>query len=355
MTRSILGYVYVLVIASCFVGGDSSISATVSFSDDRATTIDSAREFRIFPVAAEPGDVVVGVEAAVSFSRFPDEFDNPMNPFYEDIRIALISPEQTFVPLIDFDSFDTAVPDLGFTGTLTFRDDAPLLIGDENGDQRPDGRIVEGVFRPASPFDSFIGERAAGGWILMIEDRLGGTKLDYLGAEFSVHTRETPSSSCDSDRADCQIHIDELTVAIKNQSTDLKFDVNGDGSVSVNDRRHWIVELNNTYFGDSNLDGEFDSSDFISVFQAAQYEDGVGGNSTWATGDWSGDCDFDSGDFIVAFQEAGYDVGPRDTVAVPDSSRNSWIVTIVIAGACRRRMEIRPRTRVRQRPAGMAP
>ena len=38
--------------------------------------------------------------------------------------------------------------------------------------------------------------------------------------------------------------------------------------------------------GDSNGDGVFDSSDLILVFEAAEYEDDIEGNSTFEEGDW---------------------------------------------------------------------
>ena len=46
--------------------------------------------------------------------------------------------------------------------------------------------------------------------------------------------------------------------------------------------------------GDSNLDRRFDSSDFVLVFQAGKYEDGVAGISSWAEGDWNADGHFDT-------------------------------------------------------------
>jgi hypothetical protein len=71
--------------------------------------------------------------------------------------------------------------------------------------------------------------------------------------------------------------------------------------------------------GDSNLDGEFSSTDFVVVFTAGQYEDTVAGNSTWGTGDWNGDGEFNSGDFVEAFTEGGYEKGPRPSLsAVPE-------------------------------------
>ena len=49
---------------------------------------------------------------------------------------------------------------------------------------------------------------------------------------------------------------------------------------------------------DSNLDGEFNSSDFVTVFKAGEYEDGIEMNSGWAEGDWNGDGDFSSRDLV---------------------------------------------------------
>ncbi len=53
--------------------------------------------------------------------------------------------------------------------------------------------------------------------------------------------------------------------------------------------------------GDANLDGVFDAADLILVFQAGQFEDGLVGNSVWATGDWNGDGEFDTSDIIAAY------------------------------------------------------
>ena len=113
--------------------------------------------------------------------------------------------------------------------------------------------------------------------------------------------------------------IDSLAVAIRNGSADTDFDLNGDNSVSASDREFLIHDLLNTFAGDSNLDGEFGSSDLTLVFQASQYEDDIEGNSIWASGDWNGDGDFDSGDLVYAFSEGAYEQGPRPAVAaVPE-------------------------------------
>ena len=90
--------------------------------------------------------------------------------------------------------------------------------------------------------------------------------------------------------------------------------------LSGDDRTNWIENLMNTYIGDSNLDGEFNSTDFVVVFSAGEYEDAIAGNSGWADGDWNGDGDFNSSDFVAAFSDGGYEMGPRLVAAVPEPS-----------------------------------
>ncbi|MCA9212033.1 MAG: lamin tail domain-containing protein, partial [Planctomycetales bacterium] len=66
--------------------------------------------------------------------------------------------------------------------------------------------------------------------------------------------------------------------------------------------------------GDSNGDGIFDSSDFVLVFQAGEYEDGIAGNSTFEEGDWDGDGDFTSSDFVFVFTVGNYVAEATPTV-----------------------------------------
>ena len=119
--------------------------------------------------------------------------------------------------------------------------------------------------------------------------------------------------------------IDLLTAEVRLGSNTRRFDLNWDAHVDDLDRHVWIDDLKRTYFGDANLDGEFDSGDFVDVFAAGQYEDGVPGNSTWATGDWDGDAEFLSDDFVTAFAVGAYEQGPRPaTPSVPEPT--SWLL-----------------------------
>ena len=69
--------------------------------------------------------------------------------------------------------------------------------------------------------------------------------------------------------------------------------------------------------GDSNVDGIFNSSDFVAVFRVGEYEDGIPANSTWRDGDWNGDQEFDTSDFVFAFRKGTYSA---TAVPVPEPS-----------------------------------
>ena len=113
--------------------------------------------------------------------------------------------------------------------------------------------------------------------------------------------------------------IDALAEAIRDGSSVQRFDLNGDNQIDSGDYVQWI-DLANTWVGDANLDGEFNSGDLVDVFQSGHYEDDLPKNSGWGDGDWNGDAEFDSGDFVVAFQDSGFERGPRNVSSVPEPS-----------------------------------
>ncbi len=97
------------------------------------------------------------------------------------------------------------------------------------------------------------------------------------------------------------------------------FDLNGDGATDEKDRTFWVRDIMSTWFGDSNLDGEFSTEDMVAVFQAGKYE--LDMDAGWAEGDWTGDQRFGSEDMVAAFQDGGFELGARAAVsAVPEPS-----------------------------------
>ena len=134
------------------------------------------------------------------------------------------------------------------------------------------------------------------------------------------------------------IDIDMLTTEVRSGANGPDFDLNSDGQVDRADREQWVEQIANTYFGDSNFDGVFDSGDLVTIFVAAEYEDGIANNSTWAEGDWDGDGDFGSGDLVFVFQRNEYETGPRAGQAVPEPSGIALLAAAAGAfGLCRRR------------------
>ena len=115
------------------------------------------------------------------------------------------------------------------------------------------------------------------------------------------------------------IDIDLLSDEVLAGTNNPDFDVNADNLVNGQDRSVWVEVLKNTWFGDADLDGEFNTTDLVKVFQAGQYEDDIAGNSGWAQGDWNGDKDFTTNDLVIAFQGGGFEKGPRQAAAaVPE-------------------------------------
>ncbi|MCA9217112.1 MAG: PEP-CTERM sorting domain-containing protein, partial [Planctomycetales bacterium] len=112
-----------------------------------------------------------------------------------------------------------------------------------------------------------------------------------------------------------------------------------DGSLTdPSERTTYVHDVLNTWMGDSNRDGEFNSSDFVEVFGAAKYE--TGQDAVWNEGDWNGDGLFNSGDFVVAFSDGGYEMGPRPeahAVPEPNSIALALLSILGMSGLVRRK------------------
>lgn len=111
-------------------------------------------------------------------------------------------------------------------------------------------------------------------------------------------------------------------------------DINEDGRVDLDDLSIWIHDFKRTHFGDADLDGTFDSSDLVQVFNAAKYDAistrhfGDSISATWDAGDWNFDGRFNSSDLVVAFQDGGYQQSPTDRlVTVPEP--NLFVITLL--------------------------
>lgn len=154
----------------------------------------------------------------------------------------------------------------------------------------------------------------------------------------SVVGNPAPNGDFNNDGQLSAADIDQLTTAIRTGSIDTKFDLNGNSTIDAQDRVVWVESLKKTYFGDADLDGQFNSTDLIAVLSGGQYEDSVSQNSTWATGDWDGDAEFTTSDLVAALQGGGYDAGPRAAVsAVPEPTMGAVAALTILGLVARRR------------------
>ncbi len=111
--------------------------------------------------------------------------------------------------------------------------------------------------------------------------------------------------------------VDLLSLIIRRSGTDAVADLSIDGKVDQTDLALWIHDHRKTYFGDANLDGQFNSTDLVQVYQAGKFE--TGQTAGWAEGDWDPNGVFDSSDLVAAFHDGGYEAGPRQAMnAVPE-------------------------------------
>jgi hypothetical protein len=86
--------------------------------------------------------------------------------------------------------------------------------------------------------------------------------------------------------------IDTLTAAIIDGPFETRFDLNGDGSVDADDSLFWITDLKETFFGDTDFNGQVNAGDLNTLalnWRAADV-------TSWAQGDFNGDGNVDASD-----------------------------------------------------------
>lgn len=336
-----------------------AVGSKLAIQFDGATTYDDSltaagsRGVYVSPAAYAAGDDVAGgVNVSESFNLMIQGWIYPQRSNGEKQTVWQAGSEQGSVNITE-DGF-WQFEDLGSVGIVNCPDaEGPeipysceqgqfpvefgkwthigILRGGNGAQIYLNGQHVAGNINPTPPnfFGGFanqitIGGRQDGtnGFIGLIDDfkvhgevSIGVHDMDYPGEVVSP----TVPGDFDGNGQLTAADIDLLSAQVAGGLNPTAFDLNSDNLVNGGDRDVWVEGLKKTYYGDADLNGVFDSGDFVVVFQQGQYEDGVAGNSGWASGDWNGDKEFDSGDFVAAFQAGGYEQGPRAAVsAVPE-------------------------------------
>ena len=86
---------------------------------------------------------------------------------------------------------------------------------------------------------------------------------------------------------DASLTADDIDMLSEELSVNMPrswYDLNEDRLINQDDRTAWVKEFKNTYFGDANLNLEFNSSDMVQVFAAGKYETGEAAGWRKATG-----------------------------------------------------------------------
>ena len=359
---------------SATYGGTTLFPPTVNLYDDTGTPLTPGRptyELLPFPVdfPSTTGNVDrFYTKVTGDFSVTPD---NKGGNTYQTFTFALIGDDGMQLRVIGEDFLSA------FAGTTTAT--TPTLV-DVNGDMALTGdgitsfngvlghiQLLEGQ---TYNFEAFhyenVGE--AGMAIMFAEGALTAwdpfrffplsrntvtyNRENYLNANISLFSCPRP---CDFN-ADglCDINdVNNLTTAIASLNNDPIFDLNADGLVDLADLETWLADAGaenlpsgNPYlFGDANLDGIVDGSDF-GIWNGNKFTN----SSAWSRGDLNADGIVDGSDFNI-WNSHKFTSADR-WHAVPEPTGLAGLLSLAVGAILRHRSQRLDRVRGRVRHVG---
>lgn len=174
----------------------------------------------------------------------------------------------------------------------------------------------------------------------------GNTRATTTSAgAFSIETLSGVNGDFNGDGFWDFVDIDDLTAAVAGESTDLAFDMNGDGVITEADITDadtgWLAVggANNSdktggnafIVGDANLDGGVDVSDF-NEWNGAKFTE----TAAWSSGDFNADGNVDVSDFNL-WNGNKFTSSMDGVSAVPEPHSLLIVLMAVAAVACRRK------------------
>ena len=123
------------------------------------------------------------------------------------------------------------------------------------------------------------------------------------------------------------LDIDILTIAARQPSAAIYMDLDGSFSVTQGDVTAYLQTVVGARFGDANLDGVVDGSDF-NIWNDNKFQSC---NKSWGDGDWSGDGVVDGADFNVWTINRFTSAAPVAAAQVPRLPRAAAAVDAVFA------------------------
>ena len=220
-------------------------------------------------------------------------------------KITSSSSEYDGIPIAGYDEAGFPIIDADFQSNYHYMN----LIGFDRADTLPSrerlGAWIEFQETPSAGRMIVIGSTDWTHYGHYQEDREMVGQVTYNMIDYLLDFDEMGDFNVDGslDVSD----IDLLTRQILSDVFDEQFDINRDGMLNSDDRTFWLSNLISAPFGDSDLDGHFNSFDLVKVFRAAKYE--TNEPASWSEGDWDGNGRFDNGDLVTAFQAAEYETG----------------------------------------------
>lgn len=206
-----------------------------------------------------------------------------------------------------------------------------IHVMSEESDEEPD--MIFSLFSDETPGLLDFVRKDTNGKVLFLLMPTGGQVVTLNnggnGAAASLYVTIDESVTPGDFDSDGDFDIDDVNALIAGfGGADGQFDLTGDGAVDSADLNRWIKDIRKTWIGDANLDGEFNSGDFVAAFTSGKFETPQA--ATWSEGDWNGDGSFNSSDFVAAFTDGGFELGPLPAAeSVPEPSlRFSFIATL---------------------------